>query len=181
MSRNEVVIRIRILLADNDPIARNLLGVALQNPGKLYMGDGQRQRGMESDSKVGRATMVILDWMMPGMGGVDIGRKIRESEGRNSLYVLLLNIRDAKNDMIKALDAEADDYLTKPFRSRCAKGSYQSRRAGDPTATRARRSCGENGRRSLRSASWRASFPDAHIVRISGAMETPGSNSKNTS
>jgi two-component system, OmpR family, KDP operon response regulator KdpE len=57
--------------------------------------------------------VVLLDINMPGMGGVEACRKIRESHP--SQQVLMLTVRDSEADKIKALDAGADDYVTKPF------------------------------------------------------------------
>jgi two-component system, cell cycle response regulator len=59
--------------------------------------------------------LAILDWMMPGMDGIELCRKIR-SHGRGPYrYVLLLTVKDDKQDLIEGLEAGADDYLTKPF------------------------------------------------------------------
>lgn len=59
--------------------------------------------------------MAILDWMMPGMDGLELCRKIRSREKGPYLYVLLLTARDEKQDVVAGLEAGADDYLTKPF------------------------------------------------------------------
>ena len=58
-------------------------------------------------------TLVILDWMMPGMDGLEICRRVREV-GRQ-LYVILLTARGGKENLIEGLAAGADDYLVKPF------------------------------------------------------------------
>jgi len=59
--------------------------------------------------------MAILDWMMPGMDGIEVCRKIRSRPQAPYCYVLLLTAKDNIEDVVTGLDAGADDYLTKPF------------------------------------------------------------------
>jgi diguanylate cyclase (GGDEF)-like protein len=59
--------------------------------------------------------MAVLDWMMPGMDGIEVCRKIRGREHGPYCYVLLLTAKDDREDVVEGLDAGADDYLTKPF------------------------------------------------------------------
>jgi two-component system, cell cycle response regulator len=59
--------------------------------------------------------LAILDWMMPGIDGLELCRKIRSREQGPYRYVLLLTARDDKHDVVAGLEAGADDYLTKPF------------------------------------------------------------------
>ena len=58
-------------------------------------------------------SVAILDWMMPGIGGIELCRRMRGSGNRTP--VLMLTARDAIDDRVAGLDAGADDYLTKPF------------------------------------------------------------------
>ena len=58
-------------------------------------------------------SLAILDWMMPGMDGLEICRRIREVD--RVLYVILLTAREGKDDVVEGLNAGADDYLVKPF------------------------------------------------------------------
>ena len=55
----------------------------------------------------------VLDWMLPGMDGVSVTRRLREA--KNQTPVLMLTARDGQTDIIQGLDCGADDYLTKPF------------------------------------------------------------------
>ena len=59
--------------------------------------------------------LAILDWMMPGMDGIELCRRIRSRDQSPYRYVLLLTAKDDKQDVIAGLEAGADDYLTKPF------------------------------------------------------------------
>lgn len=59
--------------------------------------------------------LAILDWMMPGMEGVELCQKVRTTPGIQSTYLILLTGRDSKEDIVQGLEAGADDYVVKPF------------------------------------------------------------------
>ncbi len=61
--------------------------------------------------------MAILDWIMPGLDGIEQCRKIRANQHGAYLYVLLLTAKHNKEDVVAGLEAGADDYLTKPLNS----------------------------------------------------------------
>ncbi|MDE3169827.1 MAG: diguanylate cyclase, partial [Acidobacteriota bacterium] len=61
--------------------------------------------------------LAVLDWMMPGLEGPQVCRKVRELTGRPYTYILLLTARGQKDDLLRGLQSGADDYLTKPFDS----------------------------------------------------------------
>jgi DNA-binding response OmpR family regulator len=75
------------------------------------------QDGLEAwdylDSQASVYTVVILDWMLPGLSGVELCRRLRSR--KSALPILILTARDQMNDRVTGLDAGADDYLTKPF------------------------------------------------------------------
>jgi DNA-binding response OmpR family regulator len=60
-------------------------------------------------------SVAILDWMMPGMDGIEVCRRIRQASLSSYVYVILLTSRSSRQDLVAGLDAGADDYLTKPF------------------------------------------------------------------
>jgi CheY-like chemotaxis protein len=59
--------------------------------------------------------LAILNWMMPGMDGVQICRKVRKQRRKHYTYMILLTARDQKEDIVEGIEAGADDYVTKPF------------------------------------------------------------------
>ncbi len=59
--------------------------------------------------------IAILDWMMPGLDGPEVCRRVRRSPNSAAIYIILLTARDAGDDVIAGLDAGADDYISKPF------------------------------------------------------------------
>lgn len=80
--------------------------------------------------------LVILDWMLPGESGIDILRRLREKEQTRLLPVLLVTAKDTELDIVKGLDAGADDFLTKPFGIMEFTSRVRAllRRAGQPAA-----------------------------------------------
>src|SRR5581483_4187593 len=62
-----------------------------------------------------RPHMAILDWMMPGMDGVELCRRVRAMAKEPYIYIILLTARTENQDLIDGMDAGADDYLKKPF------------------------------------------------------------------
>src|SRR5208283_101239 len=59
--------------------------------------------------------LAILDWMMPGMDGVELCRRVRTASREPYIYILLLTARTESEDLVEGMEAGADDYLTKPF------------------------------------------------------------------
>lgn len=102
-------------MADDDPVSRHLIAKILAQEGfePLLASDGNEAWRILSDERV--PTLAILDWNMPPPSGIDLCRKIRAGLTPYYRYVVLLTARTSKVDMLAALDAGADDYLTKPF------------------------------------------------------------------
>jgi diguanylate cyclase (GGDEF)-like protein len=105
----------RILVADDDRIIRHLLESLLSKWGDevVTVADGPGAWKVLESAAAPR--LAILDWMMPGLDGLEICRRLRRFEGRPYTYVLLLTSRTEGEDLIRALEAGADDYLTKPI------------------------------------------------------------------
>ncbi|MGD0891673.1 MAG: response regulator transcription factor [Terracidiphilus sp.] len=104
-----------ILVVDDDTSTRRALRVTLTGLGFTVV---EAARGEEALSLV-RVTWfdaVLLDVDMPGMGGVETCRNIRRTIAR--LPILMLSVMDSEDDKVLALDAGADDYITKPFQLR---------------------------------------------------------------
>ncbi len=104
----------RILIADDDPVCRLLLRTVLAELGYDVVdcedGLGAWTRLQQPDAP----RVVILDWMMPGMNGLQVCRAIRERSDREYTYVILLTAKTQKKDLVSAFQAGADDFLTKP-------------------------------------------------------------------
>jgi len=104
-----------ILLVDDDNSTRRALRVTLAGMGFTIV---EAARGEEALSLVRVAWFdgVLLDVEMPGMGGIETCRSIRHALAR--LPILILSVKDSEDDKVAALDAGADDYITKPFQLR---------------------------------------------------------------
>jgi len=106
---------VRVLIADDDALCRKMLEDMLTRLGYevLPVADGAEAWRILQMENAPR--LAILDWLMPGMDGVDICRELRRKPQDLYTYVLLLTARDTKEDAIAGLDAGADDYLIKPL------------------------------------------------------------------
>ena len=107
----------RILIAEDDVTSRLILENMLTKWGYDVVsatdGNDAWKKLQEEDSP----KLVILDWMMPGMEGIEICRKIRETSKKEDqyTYVTLLTAKESKENIVAGMDAGADDYITKPF------------------------------------------------------------------
>jgi DNA-binding response OmpR family regulator len=104
-----------ILIADDDRVGATILKSSLERLGHdvLVAYDGHEAwRLLQHDDTI---AMAILDWMMPGMDGLELCRLIRQDAGHAHLYVIMLTARSGQSDVVTAIDSGADDYLTKPF------------------------------------------------------------------
>jgi two-component system KDP operon response regulator KdpE len=104
-----------ILVVDDDSATRRALHMTLSGMGFTVV---EAARGEEALSlvRVTRLDAVLLDVDMPGMGGMEACRAIRHAVAR--LPILMLTVMDSEDDKVLALDAGADDYITKPFQVR---------------------------------------------------------------
>jgi two-component system KDP operon response regulator KdpE len=101
----------RILVVDDDPQIRRVMRVALTGHG--YEVDDATSGEMALDKLRQRGfDLVLLDMNMPGMGGLEACRSIRSG---SEIGIIMLTVRDSEADKVAALDAGADDYVTKPF------------------------------------------------------------------
>lgn len=105
----------RILIAEDDPVPRTVLQRSLNKWGHevIVACDGaEAWQKLEQDSA---PRLAILDWMMPGLDGPDICRKVRDLARPNSTYLIILTAKQQKEDAVLALESGADDFITKPF------------------------------------------------------------------
>ena len=105
----------RILIADDDAIPRRLLHATLVRAGHDVVVACDGAEAWQVLHSADAPKLAILDWLMPGMPGVEICRKIRQRDHAPYLYLILLTSKDQKEDLIAGLAAGADDYLIKPF------------------------------------------------------------------
>jgi diguanylate cyclase (GGDEF)-like protein len=106
----------RILLAEDSPVYRHLIGGYLRDWNFEFevVRDGAQAWTLLEDPKA--PALVLLDWVLPHMDGIELCRKIRErSAADRYIYIILLTAKSNKKDLVVAMQAGADDYLVKPF------------------------------------------------------------------
>jgi two-component system KDP operon response regulator KdpE len=103
----------RILVVDDDPQIRRVMRVALT--GQSYEVDDAKSGDIALEKlRDQRFDLVLLDMNMPGMSGLEACRLIRD---HSEIAIIMLTVRDSESDKVDALDAGADDYITKPFKT----------------------------------------------------------------
>jgi two-component system KDP operon response regulator KdpE len=101
----------RILIVDDEPAIRRFLRASLAPQGYAVTEAADGRAGLTA-AMTERPDLVILDLGLPDLDGVEVTRALREW---SHLPIIILSVRDRESDKIAALDAGADDYLTKPF------------------------------------------------------------------
>ena len=105
----------RILIADDDRMSTMMLGRTLESWGFEVVAVDDGNAAWARIIGDAPPALVIIDWMMPGLDGIELCRRIRATALRAPVYVILLTARTSRQDLVAGLEAGADDYLTKPF------------------------------------------------------------------
>jgi DNA-binding response OmpR family regulator len=105
----------RVLVADDEPIPRLLLERALAEWGHEVVAVADGAEAWQALRAADGPKLAVLDWVMPGIDGTEICRRLRAEPATEPVYVLLLTARGAKADVVAGLQAGANDYVTKPF------------------------------------------------------------------
>jgi diguanylate cyclase (GGDEF)-like protein len=105
----------RILIAEDDPISRHMLQFFLVKWGYEVTSAADGLEALRILEGHDAPSLAVLDWMMPGMEGPVVCRRVREHRDRPYVYILLLTARNQQGDILLGLESGADDYLTKPF------------------------------------------------------------------
>jgi phosphoserine phosphatase RsbU/P len=105
----------RALVAEDDPVSRLLLVTHLRKWGHEPVTTTDGVAAWEILQREDAPALAILDWMMPGLDGVEVCRRARKRTDVRPLYIILLTARADRQDTIDGLEAGADDYVTKPF------------------------------------------------------------------
>ncbi|MCK9508972.1 MAG: phosphate regulon transcriptional regulator PhoB [Pigmentiphaga sp.] len=103
-----------ILVVEDEPAIQELIAVNLTFAGHKVL----RAADAEQAQTLIRAELpdlILLDWMMPGMSGVTLARKLRSEDRTKEVPIIMLTAKGAEQDKVDGLEAGADDYITKPF------------------------------------------------------------------
>ena len=105
----------RVLIADDDVIARRFLESAVSRSGYEVTAVSSGDEAWRVLSSRDVPTIAVLDWMMPGLTGVELCEKVRAANLPVPPYLIVLTSRGETGDIVEALRAGADDHITKPF------------------------------------------------------------------
>jgi sigma-B regulation protein RsbU (phosphoserine phosphatase) len=104
----------KILVAEDDRVSRQILTTSLTKWGYEVLVTLDGAQAWEELQKSDAPAMAILDWMMPGMDGIELTRRVRSVARQVPTYIMLLTARADKESIVAGLEAGANDYLTKP-------------------------------------------------------------------
>lgn len=105
----------RILIAEDDPVSRTVLDRTLRGWGHEVVVTKSGSEAWDALLDDDAPRLAILDWMMPGLEGPEVCRRVRALARPIPTYIILLTARGQTDDIVVGLDSGADDYVTKPF------------------------------------------------------------------
>jgi len=106
-----------ILIVEDEPAIREMVAMALEQAEFSVI---QAASAAEAERRLadGLPDLIVLDWMMPGVSGIELARRLRRDDYTRQVPIIMLTARGEEDDRVRGLDAGADDYLTKPFSPR---------------------------------------------------------------
>jgi DNA-binding response OmpR family regulator len=108
----------RVLIAEDDPLTLRLLQASVSRWGYDVVVAPDGKAALDALVADPDLRLVISDWMMPGMDGPELCRRVRALTERPYTYIILLTAKDQAEDLITAFEAGADEFVNKPFRAR---------------------------------------------------------------
>jgi two-component system phosphate regulon response regulator PhoB len=107
----------KILIVDDEAAIREMIAIALELAGYdcIEAEDALQAHHLVVDE---RPALILLDWMLPGMSGIELARRLKRDENTSEIPIIMLTARGEEDNKIQGLDAGADDYITKPFSTR---------------------------------------------------------------
>ena len=105
----------RVVIAEDDAVSRRILETLLRNWGYEVTTTVDGNAAWEALQDPNAPSLAILDIMMPGIDGLDLCRRVRQLPGSTPPYIILLTANQGVSEIVKGIEAGADDYLTKPY------------------------------------------------------------------
>lgn len=105
----------KVLIAEDEFTSRAMLQAALSKMGYVCIAAEDGREAWDLLQHPDAPQLVILDWMMPEINGLDLCRKLRGQERDAPLYIIILTSKAERGDIVRGLDAGADDYIAKPY------------------------------------------------------------------
>ncbi len=103
-----------ILVVEDEADIREMVAFALESKGATVL-EAEDTKAAWNQLNSNAVDLVLLDWMLPDVSGIELLRKIRRDESRQETPVIMLTARGHEEDRIRGLDQGADDYVVKPF------------------------------------------------------------------
>ncbi len=106
-----------ILIVEDEPAIRQMLSFTLAGDGYSSVEAGD----VEAANQVMKTVMpdlILLDWMLPGLSGLDFARRLKRDPRTSTIPIIILTAKGEENDKVRGLDSGADDFVTKPFSTR---------------------------------------------------------------
>lgn len=107
--------RVRVLIAEDDPINRRLLEVSLTQWGYEPVIAVNGEEAWEILQAADAPSLAVLDWMMPRLDGPEVCQRVRAAPEPRQIYIIMLTAKGQTGDVVTGLEAGADDYIVKPF------------------------------------------------------------------
>jgi two-component system phosphate regulon response regulator PhoB len=107
----------KILIVEDEPAIRDMLRFALSRAGYDTLEAGDVKQA-EIHVRNALPDLVLLDWMLPGMSGIDYARRLKQDRDARQIPIIILTARGEEEDRIRGLEVGADDYVSKPFSPR---------------------------------------------------------------
>ncbi|MCC6490080.1 MAG: response regulator transcription factor [Candidatus Hydrogenedentes bacterium] len=104
-----------ILIAEDDATSRRMLDGILTKWGYHVTAVADGLEALDRLTAHDMPPIALLDWMMPGMDGVEVCRRLRQLHGASTPYIIMVTARANKSDIVAGLEAGANDYVIKPF------------------------------------------------------------------
>ncbi|MGM0542081.1 MAG: phosphate regulon transcriptional regulator PhoB [Pseudomonadota bacterium] len=114
-----------ILIIEDEAAIRDMLKFTLSASGYLVREAPDAEAGWKITLEE-KPDLILLDWMLPGMSGVDFAQKVRQNSQTHSLPMIMLTARGEEEDQVKGFDSGADDYVVKPFSPRALVARVQA-------------------------------------------------------
>lgn len=106
-----------VLIVDDEPAIRKMLGFALAADGYAFVEAADVEAAYDV-MKSHAPDLILLDWMLPGLSGLDLARRLKRDPSTSTVPIIMLTAKGEENDKIRGLDSGADDFITKPFSTR---------------------------------------------------------------
>lgn len=105
----------KVLIAEDDMVSRRLLKATLTKWGYEVIVTCDGLEALAALQGIDAPSLAILDWMMPGLDGIEVCRRVRRTQSHTPPYFIVLTAKGRREDIIVGLEAGANDYVTKPF------------------------------------------------------------------